>query len=178
MMTISREAGGPQAAESVRAVVRSAEQELHQLLEQRAQIMKRIGAVKQTLAGLANLFGDWVLDDELLAKLDRKPLVPRSGFTRACRLVLMNAATPLGARQICDELLKKFPEACSRHKNLYASVTTVLARLVDYSEAQTFLQRDGHRVWQWIADEKSGSAFEQNAGADGEVGVSPLTLEY
>ena len=48
-------------------------QELLQLMRQRAEIMKRIGTVKQTIAGLANLFGDQVLDDDLLELIDRKP---------------------------------------------------------------------------------------------------------
>ncbi|HET7750009.1 MAG TPA: hypothetical protein VFK81_11560, partial [Terriglobales bacterium] len=50
----------------VQEVLRTAHQELLALLQQRADIMKRIGTVKQTIIGLANLFGDDVLDDELL----------------------------------------------------------------------------------------------------------------
>jgi len=34
---------------------------LRQLLQQRAEIMRRIGTVKQTISGLANLFGDALL---------------------------------------------------------------------------------------------------------------------
>ena len=141
----------PGADAHVREVVRSAEMELHELLRQRAEIMKRIGTIKQTLSGLANLFGDWLLDDKLLVLLDRKT-TRHSGFTRACRLELMNSATPLCARQICEQLQRKHPELRQRHKNLYASVTTVLSRLVEYAEVRTFLQADGQRVWQWIAD--------------------------
>ena len=53
----------------VQEVIRSAERELHELLERRADLMKRIGTIKQTLAGLANIFGDCVLSDELLTFL-------------------------------------------------------------------------------------------------------------
>ena len=139
----------------VREVVRSAEEELRQLLRQRAEVMKRIGAIKRTLAGLAKIFGDSVLDDELLVLLDRKPVARRSGFTRACRLVVMDSATPLAARQVCETLQQRFPDLLERHKNPLASVTTVLTRLVDYAEVRTFVPADGHRVWVWIADEKS-----------------------
>ena len=50
----------------VEEVVRQAHEELRQLLQQRAEVMRRIGTIKQTIAGLANLFGDAVLSDELL----------------------------------------------------------------------------------------------------------------
>jgi chorismate mutase len=44
----------------VQEVVRQAHEELRQLLQQRAEVMRRIGTVKQTISGLANLFGDAV----------------------------------------------------------------------------------------------------------------------
>src|SRR5690349_25145102 len=55
----------------VQEVVRSAESELVALLQQRAELMKRIGSIKQTLVGLANMFGDSVLNEQLLELLDR-----------------------------------------------------------------------------------------------------------
>ena len=70
-------------------VVKAAHEELLQLMRQRAEIMKRIGTVKQTIAGLANLFGDQVLGDDLLELIDRKPTGRQPGFTKACRRVLM-----------------------------------------------------------------------------------------
>src|SRR5438552_9269999 len=43
------------------------------LFRSRADIMKRIGTVKQTIVGLANMFGDTILSDELLELIeDRK----------------------------------------------------------------------------------------------------------
>ena len=53
-------------------VVREAHEELRHLLQQRAEVMRRIGTIKQTIAGLANLFGESVLSDELLELVDRK----------------------------------------------------------------------------------------------------------
>src|ERR1041385_4476882 len=82
----------------VQEVIRSAEQELQTLLQQRAELMKRIGSVKQTLVGLANMFGDSVLNERLLELLDRGN-ARRSGFTQACRAVLMESPTQLSARQ-------------------------------------------------------------------------------
>jgi len=135
----------------VQQVVRSAEGELLSLLQQRQELMKRIGSIKQTLTGLANMFGDSLLSDQLLTLLDRKSR-RQSGFTRACRAVLMESPIPLGARQVCDELRKKFPGILERHKKPFASVTTVLTRLVEYDEARTFLTEDGRRMWEWVAE--------------------------
>jgi hypothetical protein len=49
----------------VQEVVHRAHEELRQLLQQRAEVMRRIRTVKQTIAGLANLFGDRVLSEEI-----------------------------------------------------------------------------------------------------------------
>ena len=145
--------GQSQAADPhVQEVIRSAERELHELLERRAELMKRIGTIKQTLAGLANIFGDGVLSDQLLSLLDRKSASRQPGFTRACRVVLMDAKKPLGARLVCQALQQRFPDVLERHKDPIASVTTVLNRLADYGEARCSLDASGHQVWKWIAE--------------------------
>ncbi len=143
----------------VQEVIRSAERELHELLQRRAELMKRIGTIKQTLAGLANIFGDFVLSDQLLTFLDRKTASRQPGFTRACRVVLMESGKPLGARFVCQALQKKFPELLERHKDPIASVTTVLNRLADYTEARCSLDANGRRVWEWIADRENPTAL-------------------
>jgi hypothetical protein len=148
--------GKTQAADlHVQEVIRSAEHELQELLQRRAELMKRIGTIKQTLAGLANIFGDSVLSDQLLTFLDRKSVSRQPGFTRACRVVLMESGRPLGARFVCQALKQKFPELIERHKDPIASVTTVLNRLADYTEARCSLDAHGRRVWEWIADREN-----------------------
>ncbi len=136
----------------VQEVVRAAHEELRQLLRQRAEIMKRIGTVKQTIVGLANLFGDEVLNEELLELVDRKSGGRQPGFTKACRMVLMEANRPLGAREVCEQIQQRTPPVLLRHKDPLASVTTVLNRLVDYGEARTIVRENGRRAWQWVAD--------------------------
>ena len=136
----------------VEQVIKTAHDELLQLLEQRAEIVKRIGTVKQTIVGLANLFGDHVLGEDLLELIDRKPNGRQPGFTKGCRSVLMEARRPLGAREVCQELEKRSPAILSRHKDPLASVTTVLNRLVDYGEARSLSNDRGRRVWQWVSD--------------------------
>jgi chorismate mutase len=142
---------GRPESDHVREVVRSAEEELRQLLRQRAEVMKRIGTIKQTLAGLANIFGRDVLSEDLLTLVGGRPAARQSGFTRACRLVLMDSERPMNARQVCDQLQKKFPDILGAHRSPVASVTTVLGRLVGYSEASSSVDSNGRRVWTWLS---------------------------
>lgn len=135
----------------VQEVIRQAHGELRQLLEQRSEIMKRIGTVKQTISGLANLFGDAVLTEELMELVDRKNSGRQPGFTKACRMILMQAGHAMNARDICDYFQQKMPALLARHKDPMASVTTVLNRLVEYGEAQAVLS-NGRRAWRWVAD--------------------------
>src|SRR5438270_5444873 len=114
----------------VQEVIRTAHEELRQLMRQRAEIMKRIGTVKQTIVGLANLFGDDVLNEELLELVDRKSGGRQPGFTKACRMVLMESAKPLGAREVCDQLQRRILPVLLRHKHPLATVTPALNRLV------------------------------------------------
>jgi hypothetical protein len=142
----------------VQEVVRAAHQELRQLLRQRAEIVKRIGTVKQTISGLANLFGDAVLSDELLELVDRKSGGRQPGFTKACRMVLMGSESPLGARDVCERIQQQAPALLLRHKDPLASVTTVLNRLVEYGEARAVVRENGRRAWQWMADPANGAS--------------------
>jgi hypothetical protein len=135
----------------VQEVVRQAHGELRHLLQQRSEIMKRIGTVKQTISGLANLFGDGVLNEELLELIDRRSSGRQPGFTKACRMILMQAGRPMNARDICDYFQQKIPALLARHKDPMASVTTVLNRLVEYGEAQAVFS-NGRRAWRWVAD--------------------------
>jgi hypothetical protein len=136
----------------VQEVLRTAHQELLALLQQRADIMKRIGTVKQTIIGLANLFGDEVLDDELLTLVDRKPNGRQPGFTRACRTVLIESRTALTGREVVAQLQGRFAGVLVNHKDPLASVTTVLNRLVAYGEARSVVNQTGKRVWEWVAE--------------------------
>ena len=147
----------------VHEVVRAAHDELRQLIRQRADIMKRIGTVKQTIVGLANLFGDQVLTDELLELVDRKSNGRQPGFTKACRMVLMESEQPLGARDVCEQIQQKVPSVLLRHKDPLASVTTVLNRLVDYGEARSLVKENGRRAWQWVADPAQGITHQRSS---------------
>jgi hypothetical protein len=136
----------------VHEVVKTAHEELRQLMRQRAEIMKRIGTLKQTIAGLANLFGDEILGEDLLELVDRKVGGRQPGFTKACRMVLMEAGAPMTVREVCERIQERMPAVLLRHKDPLASVTTVLNRLVEYGEAQSVVRPNGRRAWQWISE--------------------------
>jgi chorismate mutase len=136
----------------VQEVVKRAHEELRQLMRQRAEIMRRIGTLKQTISGLANLFGDDILGEDLLELVDRKTGGRQPGFTKACRMVLMEAGRPLAVREVCEQIQQRLPALLVRHKDPHASVTTVLNRLVEYGEAMSVVRENGRRAWQWVAD--------------------------
>jgi hypothetical protein len=154
----SQFSGRPVASAPVHDVLRQAQDELHGLLQQRADLMKRIGTVKQTISGLASLFGDEILSDELLHMVDRKPSGRQPGFTHACRVLLMEAGRALSVREVCARMGERMPAVLERHKDPLASLTTVLNRLVEYGEAQSLLDDHGRRTWLWIAESRGEAA--------------------
>jgi hypothetical protein len=135
----------------VQEVLRSAEQELAGLLRQRQELMRRIGSIKQVLAAMSDLFGESVLNDELRIMLQGQTPKGTGGFTLACRQVLMRSRAPISLRRCSEELRQAFPELADRHKDLTASVGTVLRRLATYGEARFRLDEKGNRLWEWIA---------------------------
>ena len=136
---------------NVLQVIRAAQRELSGLMQQRTEIMRRIGTTKQTLIGLARLFGDAALQQELVDFMEERTTPRQPGFTRACRLVLMEANGPVNSRLMCEKLWLRHRDLALRHKDLLASVTSVLNRLVRYGEAQA-IEENGRRVWTWVAN--------------------------
>ena len=162
----------PAAMAHVQEVLRSAEQELTGLLRQREELMKRIGTIRQVLASLSDLFGESILSDELRVLLHGPIPKAGAGFTIACRQVLMRSRAPLSLRRCCEELRRAFPEMAGRHKDLTASVGTVLRRLAAYGEARYHFDGRGNRVWEWIARGKEEEPQRSGLGVDRPALVS------
>ena len=138
-------------AHSVEEVIAQVQHELQLLLEQRIKIVQRISSLKQTLAGLANLYGEAILSENLLELIDRKPGARNPGFTRTCRTVLMESSLPLTAHEVWHEIQRRQPHLVAHHKSPIASITTVMSRLVKYGEAQTFTTPAGRKAFRWAA---------------------------
>lgn len=151
----------------VRVIVRAARSELQRLIQQRAEIAKRIGTIKQTIAGLCNLFGDDEVSEDIPEFGTGKAGARRRGITQACRQVLMEAGCPLTARNVCERIQLRTDLPCS--KNLVGSVTTVLSRLEQYGEARTVPRDGGPRAWVWVAAVENGSFQSVDSAVDSEA---------
>jgi len=151
----------------VRVIVKVAHGELRRLIQQRAEIAKRIGTIKQTIAGLCNLFGDDELTEDLRELVNGKVGVRRRGITQACRKVLMDAGCPLTARNVCEQIQLQTDLLCS--ENLVGSVTTVLSRLEQYGEARTVPRDRGPRAWVWVSAVENGSFHPLNSAVDSQA---------
>ncbi len=136
----------------VHEVVRAAHAELQELLHKRSEIMQRIGTVKRTIVGLATVFGKGVVEDDWLESIDGKRKSTQPGFTKTCRMILMEADGPLTAREVSEGVKARLDQVELRHKDLLASVTTVLNRLSEYGEAKSVTLENGRRGWQWQSD--------------------------
>jgi hypothetical protein len=156
---------------NVLEVLRAARAELDQLLAQRAEITRRIGTTKQAIIGLAKLFGGTVLQNAVLELIDHRATNRQSGFTRACRYLLTEANRPLTSTEVCEGLRQKFPELAARHKDLSASVTTVMNRLVGYGEASISGSVHGRRTWTWVAETAELDQPDESPS-------DPVALEY
>lgn len=147
--------------EHVQELVKMAHEELCRLLSRRAELVKRIGMIKQTIAGLVNLLGNGMVDNDLLELVDGPTHGKRSpGLTKTCRAILREAKRPMTVREVCDEISAKAPDILSRHKDASASVTTVLNRLAEYGQAEALLLETGRRAWQWRAEH--GPSYTQS----------------
>jgi hypothetical protein len=151
----------------VRVIVKAAHGELRRLIQQRAEIAKRIGTIKQTIAGLCNLFGDDELTEDFRELVNGKVGVRRRGITQSCRRVLMDAATPLTARNVCEQIQQQTDLPCSN--NLVGSVTTVLSRLEQYGEARAVPRDGGPRAWVWVSSAENGSFHPVDSAVDSQA---------
>lgn len=153
----------------VRVIVKAAHGELRRLIQQRAEIVKRIGTIKQTIAGLCNLFGDDELSEDLRELVNGKVGVRRRGITQACRNVLMGAGGPLTARNVCELIEQRTMLDLPCSKNLVGSVTTVLSRLEQYGEARTVARDTGPRAWVWVSGVENGGSHSVDSAVDSQV---------
>lgn len=131
----------------VELVIEYAQTEVRVLLQQRAQITKRLTAIRRTIADLARTFGHDALGQEVLT-LARPPKGNRhTGLTEACRSVLMKASQPLTAQEIVEEMQASNPDSINHHKDPIASATSILLRLESYGEATSEVGPSRRRLW-------------------------------
>lgn len=140
-----------QTAHAAECLIRQVQDELRRLLEQRTEIMKRIGTAKKTISGLYALLGNDVAAEEVLQLVGGSIRGRQAGFTQACRTILREADGALTAQEVRERILARDPTLLSRHKDLLASITTILNRLVNYGEAVKVSDAHG-RAWRWSSE--------------------------
>jgi len=148
---------GRDTVRAAQELVQQMHDELRHLLLQRAEIMRRIGTAKKTIAGLAALFGEMVLSKDLRELMNRGPREQPSGLTRTCRAILMEADHALSAREVRDRMQERTPALVDRQKDPIASITTILNRLVDYGEAERVASGNKQRSWRWVVEPRGES---------------------
>lgn len=139
------------AAHAAECLIGQVQDELKRLLAQRTEIMKRIGTVKKTISGLCALLGNDVASEEVLQLVGGSIRGRQAGFTQACRTILMEADGVLTAQEVRGRILAGDPTLLSRHKDLLASITTILNRLVHYGEAVKVSNAHG-QAWRWSSE--------------------------
>lgn len=149
------------SATSVQSTMRHLHDELAQLLEQRTAVMRRIAGAKRTIVGLAALFGETALDEELRKLVGMGTAQRLPGLTDMCRTILMEADRDLSLHDVLEGICARNPALLAGHKNPMASLTTILNRLVSSGEAQRLVfNNNNKRAWQWVvaADRPSPSS--------------------
>ena len=152
-----------QDSNDVKVVVSRIKEELQSLIQQRDEVVRRIGTVKKTVAGLVSLFGDLDMDPQLQEVLGYKD-ARRPGLSAECRMVLMNAERFLSAREVRDRVLSRLP-SLANHRDSLASVTTILNRLMRYGEAQRVRDELGVHRWGWATQVSSLQQLSEHSAA-------------
>jgi hypothetical protein len=146
------------APEEIEHVVRGMRQELPSLLLERAAIVKRIGTIKRTVAGLADVFGDNVssgkLRDFFAKRTARCGSRSRPGLTGTCRRILMESFEPVTTHQVWDRNQTTNPSVLARHRRPATSLAVILRRLVSYGEVGDRLNEKNVPTWLWIGPRK------------------------
>jgi hypothetical protein len=139
------------AFEDVEQVVGRIQRELRTLRTEQVAIAKRIGLIKNTIAGLAEVFGPGVVGQELQGLLKVEPVKRRRsrGLTDACRELLKETSEPQTLKQISARIHERFPTLVAHHRYPTTIIQMMLRRLVMYGEAEEIDAGAGLRSWRF-----------------------------
>jgi hypothetical protein len=152
-------------ADDRQRVIGRIQHELQLLLLEHAAIQKRIGVIKRTVIGLADVFGPDIIDgklQDLLSKRSARPARSHPGLTDVCREILKECSQPLTVRKACGIIQEKYPSLLARHRNPTASVLVVLRRLASYGEVEAGSNERGARIWLWVLARQKAEAQERS----------------
>src|SRR5579863_3481617 len=106
------------ACEDVERVVGQIQQQLQVLKAEQAAIAKKICLIKNTIAGLAEVFGNGIVGQDLQNMLAPAPAERRRnrGLTDACREALQEASSSQTLKQISGHIQERYPTLLSHHR--------------------------------------------------------------
>lgn len=142
----------------VERVVGQIQQQLQTLRAEHVAIAKKIWLIKNTIAGLAEVFGPGVVGADLQDILTPAPARRRRsrGLTDACREVLQEASEAQTLKQISGRVQERYPTLLSHHRYPMAILQIMLRRLVMYGEAKEVGGTGCLRSWKLSSQQPGG----------------------
>ena len=122
-----------------RKIVEDSKKELEDLLIKQEEIERRIARLKQAILGLAPLIEEEPTDQGMYGTNDdfvSEWLGLGTGMTDVCRNIFKASSSPLTPVEIKQKLLDMGVDL-TKHKNIMASVHSVLKRLAEKGEIVT-----------------------------------------
>jgi len=153
----------PSNITGARQVIELAHSELCGLMREREAIIKRMTVLKQTIAGLVEIFGADSVSTEHLDFVQRPRRRRGNSLTQICRAVLAKASEPLTAHELVEGIRAADVTVIQRQKNPIAAVSSILGRLASYGEVRSAVAGSGRRQWLWTkADENGRSSCDES----------------
>jgi hypothetical protein len=161
-----RQGSGVEDAD-VERVVGQIQQQLQILRAEHVAIAKKIWLIKNTIAGLAEVFGPGVVGADLQNMLAPAPVRRRRsrGLTDACREALQEASEAQTLKQISGSIQERYPALLSHHRYPMAILQIMLRRLVMYGEAEEVGGTAGLRSWK-LSSQRSGGSIQGSISAE------------
>lgn len=131
----------------VELVIEYAQTEVRTLLQQRAEITKRLTAIRRAITDLNRAFGHDVLSQGPMTPGKPSKRNRLTGLTETCRSVLTEASQPLTTQTVVQKIRARNPALISHHKDPIASATAILLRLESYGEAISEVGSSRRRLW-------------------------------
>jgi hypothetical protein len=151
----------------VERVVEQIQQQLQLLRAEHVAIAKKIWLIKNTIAGLAEVFGPGVVGADLQNMLAPEPVRRRRsrGLTDACREALQEASEAQTLKQISGLIQERYPTLLSHHRYPMAIIQIMLRRLVMYGEAEEVGRTAGLRSWK-LSSQRPGEPIKGGISAE------------
>jgi hypothetical protein len=113
------------------------------------EVEQEIRAVKDTVYGLAVVFGQELVSSELLKLVCPRRRTKVRGLSNACKLALMRAAQPCSLATVCRLVTEIDPMLLMHHRNPRASTMSALTNLAKKGDVIRTTE-GGKSAWQWV----------------------------